>query len=140
MSERQQESTHRADEARHHRSVVECVRMCAVLADRWRRERDECHRRSEVDDQAQLLATMRTADLIELEIALRELGVTCFRHRGCSFNPRSQECVQRVVAGGETQIGSIAQRLLPGYRQDNQILIRERVAVYVEASCGNGSL
>ena len=120
--------------------VEPASRILVALADRWRREQREYRRRSDVDREAQRLDTLRTADLIELEVALGVFSVEPFRHAGRFFDPGSQESVRQIPTRDTAVFGTIAQRFLPGYRQFNQILVRERVAIYVEDIGEGGSL
>lgn len=100
------------------------------LADRWMREKAEARSGRGMHAANERLATLRTADLTELEIALREMGVTAFRMSQDEFDPKRQECVTTRPADQDHAAGLIARRLWPGYKQNDRVLVRERVVVF----------
>jgi len=73
----------------------------------------------------------RTADRLEMENLLANLGVEPFEHPGPQFEPRLQKCVARVACDDPARQHHVAQRLQPGYRRNGKILRQELVTVYV---------
>jgi molecular chaperone GrpE (heat shock protein) len=68
---------------------------------------------------------------LDLENVLNDFGIDTFVGRSEKFDRTSQEIVKRVPVLESSTIGKVAQRLAPGFRCGQRILIPERVAVYV---------
>ena len=70
----------------------------------------------------------------ELETVLSDLGIELVVVDGSRFDRSSQEAVQRIPASDTSQVGRVAQRLAPGFRVGDRVIIPERVAVYIRTS------
>ena len=67
----------------------------------------------------------------EVVILLDQNGVEAFREAGATFNPRTQRALRTVRTPDQAAAGRILEQRLPGFRQGEQILEKERVVVAV---------
>lgn len=72
----------------------------------------------------------KKADIVELENVLANYGIESFRNHKDTFDPRVQKCIERTPCYEKELHGSIAQRLLPGYKRYEKILRQEFVTVF----------
>ncbi len=74
----------------------------------------------------------------DVEIVLEENGVSIFLEPGERFEPRRQTSRRTVESDDEQRIGTIARRVRPGFEQDETLLQKERVDVYVRRVAAPG--
>ncbi len=67
----------------------------------------------------------------DIEILLEQNGVGAFSENDTKFNPRRQQVVKKVKTYDEKLIGQVIETIRPGFEQGNEIIAKERVAVYV---------
>ncbi|MCH7592218.1 MAG: nucleotide exchange factor GrpE [Planctomycetes bacterium] len=70
----------------------------------------------------------------ELETVLSEFGIELIVVDGNRFDRSCQEAVQRLPTSDASHVGCIAQRLAPGFRAGDRVIVPERVAVYTRKS------
>ncbi len=71
--------------------------------------------------------------LEDLEDLLLRLGVEPYRTSGDQFDARTQSLKRGVPAVSPAQVGTIAERIRPGFKSDRHTLRPEAVAVYVRS-------
>lgn len=69
----------------------------------------------------------------DVEIALDRNGVTAFSTASEQFDAKRQRVVRTVETITQAEVGRVVARVRPGFEQGEQILEKERVAVYVLA-------
>ncbi len=69
----------------------------------------------------------------DIEIVLEDNGVSLFLEPCERFEPRRQTSRRTVETDDEERVGTIANRLRPGFEQEETLLQKERVDVYVRA-------
>jgi len=69
----------------------------------------------------------------DVELALNNNGVSSFRSETEMFDPRKQRVLRTVDTTDESQVGRLAARLRPGFEYEDNILEKERVAVFALA-------
>jgi len=67
----------------------------------------------------------------DIEILLEQNGVGTFSEHDTKFNPRRQQVVKKVETHDEKLVGQVIETIRPGFEQGNEIIAKERVAVYV---------
>ena len=77
--------------------------------------------------------TSRSADAEINARVLERNGVRPFEASGEDFDPQRQTAARRVETADPEQVGRIADRIRPGFKQGTVVLQKERVAVYVAA-------
>ncbi len=70
----------------------------------------------------------------DVEILLEDNGVAKYEEKSLDFNPRRQRIVRKIATQSEDMHGKISDRLLPGFQKGEEIIEKERVAVYVYRS------
>jgi molecular chaperone GrpE (heat shock protein) len=70
----------------------------------------------------------------DIVVLLERYGVVAFQETGETFNPRRQSAHKKVPAANDEIVGSIVESIRPGFEQGEEILIKERVSVYVMGS------
>lgn len=66
----------------------------------------------------------------DVELALNHNGVESYREDVQIFDPRRQRALRTVRTTDQTQVGTIAAQVRPGFQLGETILEKERVAVY----------
>lgn len=69
----------------------------------------------------------------DVEIVLDDQGVSLFLEPCERFEPRRQTSRQTIESDDEERVGTIARRVRPGFEQNEILLQKERVDVYVRA-------
>lgn len=69
----------------------------------------------------------------DVEIVLDDSGVSLFLEPCERFEPRRQTSRRTVETDDENRVGTIAHRVRPGFEQEETVLQKERVDVYVRA-------
>jgi molecular chaperone GrpE len=72
----------------------------------------------------------------DVEMALSHNGVQAYRTDTDVFDPRRQKVLRKVETAEPTQVGQLAARMRPGFEYGENILEKERVAVYAMAQAG----
>ena len=67
---------------------------------------------------------------IELENTVSPFGVEAFTHESEVFDRTCQEAIQKTHASEMGLVGMIANRVSPGFRVGERIVVREQVTVY----------
>jgi|GEM_PF-2746720 len=67
----------------------------------------------------------------DVEILLGQNGIKAFRDPPGQFNPARQRLLRQVPTGDPSLAGLVADSVRPGFEQDNVIIEKERVSVYV---------
>jgi molecular chaperone GrpE len=66
----------------------------------------------------------------DVELLLGQHGVERFDVEGEEFDPRRQTALRTISTDDPTQVGRVAERLRPGFVQGDNLIQKERVAVY----------
>jgi hypothetical protein len=72
--------------------------------------------------------------VLDLHTSLTALGVDSFTLPDPRFDPLQQQCFGRVATWDVARVGTVAERIAPGYRRNGYVIRREQVRVYVTAS------
>lgn len=88
------------------------------------------------DRQEDALSHLEAAQILEefqddVEIVLEDNGIRLFQEPTEHFEPRRQTASQTIETPDSELVGLILRRLRPGFERDEQVLQKERVAVYV---------
>ena len=74
---------------------------------------------------------------VDIEMLLDQNGIVSFTEQDEKFEPRRQRLVNNVRTSEEQLIGTIAERLRPGFEQTDDLIQKERVSVYVPEKATN---
>jgi molecular chaperone GrpE len=67
----------------------------------------------------------------DIEIILDQNGVATFREPDNTFQPRRQRALKNVSTTDAELVGNVAERVIAGFEQGDEIIKKERVNVYV---------
>ena len=67
----------------------------------------------------------------DIEILLDQNGVMVFREIGNTFQPRRQQVLRKIETSDELAVGHVAAKIRPGFEQGDELIRKERVAVYI---------
>ena len=66
----------------------------------------------------------------DVEVLLEHHGVVRFGVLGHRFDPRRQTAVEKVADPDPDRAGDVARRVRPGFEQGQDLIVKERVAVF----------
>lgn len=69
----------------------------------------------------------------DVQLALSHNGVEAYRADTEIFDPRRQKVMRKVETADPAQVGHLVARMRPGFEYGENILEKERVAVYAMA-------
>jgi len=90
--------------------------------------------KSKPNDQLEPALFLKTITGIQedIEILLDQNGITAFTEEQVdTLQPRRQRAIKNLPTTDDKQVGTVAERLMPGFEQGNEIIQKERVIVYV---------
>ncbi len=73
----------------------------------------------------------RTADVVQVEQMLADLGVESYTYSSYDFEPSLQKCVRRIETQDRSRDNRVAYHLLPGYKRHGNVIRKEHVDVHV---------
>lgn len=116
------------------RTVISILDRCDQSIDQATQKLKKLTGKTGVSQTCQALRTLleaRKADRVELTALLMQYGVEAYREPESVFNPRTQQCLDRVPTSTQSEVNHIAERLRCGYRMDKRIIRSEQVSVLV---------
>lgn len=69
----------------------------------------------------------------DAEMLLFQHDIRAVTNADDRYNPHTQSAIKHIPTSDKSKVGKIAERVRPGFEQDNKLLKKEQVNIYVEA-------